>query len=92
MRRRITFATYLAPNVRPVYEAVAESVGRALGCPVELADGGGYERLEGGVEDVAFICGLPYVRLADGERPGVEPLAAAILDGDRYGVPSTTRT
>ena len=85
MARRITFATYLAPNVRPVYEAVAESVGHALGCAVELVDGGGYDRLEGGREDVAFICGLPYVRLTDGERPIVEPLAAPILDGDRYG-------
>ena len=85
MRRRITFATYLAPNVRPVYEAVAESVGRALGCAVELVDGGGYERLERGEEDVAFICGLPYVRLSEGHRPSVEPLAAPILDGDRYG-------
>lgn len=85
MRARIRFATYLAPNVRPVYEAVAESVGRALGCAVELADGGGYERIEGGEEDVAFICGLPYVRLAEGGRAAVEPLAAPILDGDRYG-------
>jgi ABC-type phosphate/phosphonate transport system substrate-binding protein len=85
VRRRLTFATYLAPNVRPVYEAVAESVGRALGCAVELVDGGGYERLEGGEEDVAFICGLPYVRLAEDARPTVEPLAAPILDGDRYG-------
>lgn len=85
MRRRLTFATYLAPNVRPAYEAVAESVGRALGCAVELIDGGGYERLEGGQEDVAFICGLPYVRLVEGDRPSVEPLAAPILDGDRYG-------
>jgi phosphonate transport system substrate-binding protein len=83
--RRITFATYLAPNVRPVYEAVAESVGRALGCAAELVDGGGYDRLEGGEEDVAFICGLPYVRLSEGDRPAVEPLAAPILDGDRYG-------
>ena len=85
MARRITFATYLAPNVRHVYEAVAESVGRALGCAVELMDVGGYDRLEGDQEDVAFICGLPYVRLSEGDRPVVEPLAAPILDGDRYG-------
>ena len=85
MAGRITFATYLAPNVRPVYEAVAESVGRALGCAVELVDGGGYDRLEGGEEDVAFICGLPYVRLSEGDRAIVEPLAAPVLDGDRYG-------
>jgi phosphonate transport system substrate-binding protein len=68
-----------------VYEAVAESVGRALGFAVELVDGGGYERLGGGEEDVAFIYGLPYVRLAEGARPTVEPLAAPILDGDRHG-------
>src|SRR5919109_3608116 len=85
MPGRLTFATYLAPNVRPVYEAVAESVGRALGCAVELTEGRGYERLEAGQEDVAFVCGLPYVRLAGGERRSVELLAAPILEGDRYG-------
>jgi phosphonate transport system substrate-binding protein len=31
------------------------------------------------------ICGLPYVWLADRQPPPVEPLAAPVLGGDRYG-------
>jgi len=85
MSGALRFATYLAPNIRPAYEAVAEHAGRALGVPTELAVGRGYERLETGEEDVAFICGLPYVVLADRPNPPVELLAAPVLQGERYG-------
>jgi phosphonate transport system substrate-binding protein len=84
MGEPIRFATYLAPNVRPVYQAVADHVARELGVPTELVEGRGYERLESGEEDVAFICGLPYVRLADGPDPPIELLAAPVLEGERY--------
>ncbi|HEX3202938.1 MAG TPA: hypothetical protein VHW42_13520 [Actinomycetes bacterium] len=32
-----------------------------------------------------MICGLPYVWLADRHPPPVEPLAAPVLAGERYG-------
>lgn len=80
----IRFATYLAPNVRPVYQAVADHVALELGVATELIDGGGYERLDSGEEDVAFICGLPYVRLADAPDRPIELLAAPVLEGVRY--------
>jgi phosphonate transport system substrate-binding protein len=85
MRGPLRFATYLAPNALPVYEAVAEWVGRRVGIPTELSVGNGYERLENGSEDVAFICGLPYVGLADRPDPAVVPIAAPVLAGGRYG-------
>jgi phosphonate transport system substrate-binding protein len=43
-----------------------------------------YGELADGRADVAFLCGLPYVHLADALSPTVVALAAPILAGDRY--------
>ena len=67
-----------------VYADVAARVGRALGTPTQLIEGDGFEQLGDGSVDVAFLCGLPYVRLCR-ERPGMlRPLAAPVLDEARY--------
>ncbi|HXM53519.1 MAG TPA: PhnD/SsuA/transferrin family substrate-binding protein [Candidatus Binatus sp.] len=80
----LVFANFLAPNMTTVYADVAARVGRALGAPARLVDGNGFDQLRDGSVDVAFLCGLPYVRLC-GERPGMlRPLAAPILDEARY--------
>ena len=79
----LVFANFLAPNMASVYGDVAERVGRALGVPAQLIEGRGWEQLRDGSVDVAFLCGLPYVRLC-GERPGMlRPLAAPILNEAR---------
>ena len=66
-----------------VYAEVALRVGRALGTPAELIEGHGFEQLADGSVDVAFLCGLPYVRLCR-DRPGMlQPLAAPVLDEAR---------
>jgi phosphonate transport system substrate-binding protein len=79
----LRFATYLAPNVRAVYEFIAHYVGDRLGCSTELIDGDSYARV--GEADVAFLCGLPYVRLVKARKPPIELLAAPVLQGARYG-------
>jgi len=80
----LVFANFLAPNMTSVYAAVAARVGRAIGVPARLIQGDGFEQLRDGSVDVAFLCGLPYVRLC-AERPGMlYPLAAPILDEARY--------
>ncbi len=80
----LVFANFLAPNMTSVYADVAARVGRALGAPVQLIEGSGWEQLRDGSVDVAFLCGLPYVRLC-AEQPGVlRPLAAPVLDEARY--------
>jgi phosphonate transport system substrate-binding protein len=84
LTRPIHFATFLAPNMRPVYECVAEYVGRRLGHPTELAVGGSFAAFERGEVDVGFICGLPYVQLTQRGEPSVELLAAPVLQGPRY--------
>ncbi|MEA2576230.1 MAG: hypothetical protein QOH93_3528, partial [Chloroflexia bacterium] len=85
MNRQLRFATFLAPSIRPVYEAVAEYVGRELGCETTLVEGSSFADFAAGKHDIGFICGLPYVRLAAEERPPVELLAAPVLEGERYG-------
>ena len=80
----LVFANFLAPNMTSVYADVAARVGRALGAPARLIEGTDLEQLRDGSVDVAFLCGLPYVRLR-AERPGMlRPLAAPILDEARY--------
>jgi phosphonate transport system substrate-binding protein len=82
--KALVFANFLAPNMTTVYADVAARVGRALGTPARLIEGNGFDQLRDGSIDVAFLCGLPYVRLC-GERPGMlRPLAAPILDEARY--------
>jgi phosphonate transport system substrate-binding protein len=80
----LVFANFLAPNMTSTYAGVAARIGRALGAPAELIEGNDLEQLRDGSVDVAFLCGLPYVRLC-AERPGtLRPLAAPILDEARY--------
>jgi phosphonate transport system substrate-binding protein len=80
----LVFANFLAPNMTLVYAAVAARVGQVLGMPAELIQGRDFDQLRDGSVDLAFLCGLPYVRLCR-ERPGtLQPLAAPVLDEARY--------
>lgn len=81
----LRFATFLAPSILPVYEFVAEYVGRSLGCETELVVGRSFAEFAEGEADVGFICGLPYVQLARQDPPPVELLVAPVLQGERYG-------
>lgn len=81
----LRFGTFLAPNMLPVYQAIADEVGAALGMTTELIVETDYENCQNDVNDVCFVCSLPYVMF---EREGVapaEPIAAPVLSGDRYG-------
>ena len=80
----IRFATFLAPNMLPVYQFITEYAGQKLGCPTELIVGSSFDEFAAGQVDVGFICGLPYVQLADAASPTVELLAAPVLQGERY--------
>ncbi len=87
-RGALRFATYLAPNMYPVYQCVADFVGRQLRRPVELVVGESFAAFARGAVDVGFICGLPYVALARHSPSPVELLAAPVLHGERYrGLP-----
>jgi phosphate/phosphite/phosphonate ABC transporter binding protein len=76
----LTFATFLAPNNLPLYRYITTSIGERLRIETHLEVGTSFSQLIDGEVDVAFLCGLPYVRLAK----HLEPLAAPVLAGDRY--------
>jgi phosphonate transport system substrate-binding protein len=80
----LRFATFLAPSLEPVYAWIAETVASGLGTTAELHVGRSYEELADGRADLAFLCGLPYVHLADAQTPVVAPVAAPVLEGERY--------
>jgi phosphonate transport system substrate-binding protein len=84
---RLRFGTYLASNDATIalYEVVTEEVGRRLGVPTELVVETSYESCEKDQNEVCFVCSLPYVTF---ERRGLDlavPVAAPVLEGDRYG-------
>jgi phosphonate transport system substrate-binding protein len=84
-RAPLRFATFLAPNMLPVYRFLADRIADRLGRPVELVVGTSFGQFERGAVDMGVICGLPYVWLAARQPPPVELLAAPVLAGDRYG-------
>jgi phosphonate transport system substrate-binding protein len=81
----LRFATFLAPSVEPTYAWIADAVAAGLGTTADLHVGRDYAELADGRADVAFLCGLPYVRLADASSPGPRAIAAPVLMGERYG-------
>lgn len=84
----VRFATFLAPNMYPVYQCVVDYAGKRLGCRTELITGESFAVFEQGEVDAGFICGLPYVHLTGGKESPVELLAAPVLQGARYrGLP-----
>jgi phosphonate transport system substrate-binding protein len=90
--RPLWFATFLAPNMLPVYRFLADRVGQRLGRRVELVVGRSFDEFERGEADLGVVCGLPYVWLAAQRPPPVEPLAAPSFTAPATAVaPSTTR-
>jgi phosphonate transport system substrate-binding protein len=82
--RRLRAITFLAPNMRPVYEFIVGTIGQQLDLEAELITGTHYEQVF--EADLAFICGLPYV-LRTPPRLSPAPLAAIaapVLKEDRY--------
>ncbi|MFM9106669.1 MAG: phosphate/phosphite/phosphonate ABC transporter substrate-binding protein [Chloroflexota bacterium] len=84
MDHPIRFQTFLAPSVRPVYQAIADRAGARLGRPAVLETGADFAAFARGEADFGFICGLPYVQLARSRPAPVIPLAAPVLRGERY--------
>ena len=83
-RPGLRFGTYLAPGMIKVYEAISDQVGRELGCTTELTVEADYGAFVTDVNDVCFVCSLPYVTY---QRCGIDlatPVAAPVLQGERY--------
>src|SRR5918993_2640006 len=84
MSGKLRIATFLAPNMLPVYEFIVDALGRALNRNSELVVGTSFDQFENGEIDAGFICGLPYVQLRRQTPAPVELLAAPVIRGNRY--------
>jgi len=62
----LRFGSFLAPSLLPMYQAVTDAVGRHLGICTELVVETSYESCLEDLNDVSFVCSLPYVVF---ERP-----------------------
>jgi hypothetical protein len=60
MSAKLRIATFLAPNMFPVYEFLVDALGRELGGNAELVIGASFDQFGNGEIDAGFICGLPY--------------------------------
>jgi ABC-type phosphate/phosphonate transport system substrate-binding protein len=85
MTAPLRFATFLAPNMLPVYRFLTDRIDERLDRRVELVVGRSFDQFEAGEADLGVICGLPYVWLTARRPPPLEPLAAPVLSGPRYG-------
>ncbi len=82
--KTLRFGTFLAPNIMPVYRAIADAVTETLAIRTELVVETSYDNCRNDVNDVCFVCSLPYVMF---ERQGIQPaipVAAPVLQGVRY--------
>lgn len=82
---RIRVGTFLAPNIMPLYRAITDAIGRRLHLPAELVVETDYENCATDVNDVCFVCSLPYVEFERQGRAPAVPIAAPVLKGRRYG-------
>src|SRR3989442_204171 len=79
----LRFLTFLAPNLFSFYQFLTRYLGAKLGIATDLSVASSYAQLA--EADVAFVCGLPYVKVMRQHPAAVEPLAAPVLKGERYG-------
>ena len=84
-RPRLRVATHLAPAVLPVYAIAARRSAERLGRSAELVVPDDYDRCGADLDDVCFVCSVPYVLLAAAGAIGMDVVAAPVLRGDRYG-------
>src|SRR5437667_12385327 len=80
----IRFASFLSPILYGTYAHIARYVGEKIGFSTTLKVGQSFEEFADGQVDVAFICGLPYVRMTSQDTRPVELLVAPVLMGKRY--------
>ena len=84
MRQPLRVASHLAPGVLPLYLFLADRLGERLGRRADFTVATSYERCAQDVDDVCFVCSVPYLLFADAGRIEMEVVAAPVLTGERY--------
>jgi phosphonate transport system substrate-binding protein len=85
MKQTLRVASHLAPGVRPLYAFLAERLADRLGRQAAFTVADSYARCARDIDDVCFVCSVPYLLFADADRMAMEVVAAPVLMGDRYG-------
>ena len=79
---------YRLPTRNSSYKSSAPTLGNDLGVATEFVIDMPWEQreslIDAGQIDIAWICGLPYIRKADRPNSGLELLVAPVMLGERY--------
>jgi phosphonate transport system substrate-binding protein len=71
--------------VEPLYAFLADYLADRLGRRAEFVVAESYERCAQDIDDVCFVCSVPYLLFADAGQIDMEVVASPVLRGDRYG-------
>jgi phosphonate transport system substrate-binding protein len=86
--QRIKITSIQAPNADAVCRRIGAYLGEKLGIPCEFIDHISWQErermLDRGEVEIGWICGLPYVWKVEREAPGIELLAAQVMQAKRY--------
>lgn len=86
MRNRpLRVASHLAPDVQALYVFLADYLADRIGRRAEFVVAESYERCTQDIDDVCFVCSIPYLLFADAGRIDMQAIAAPVLHGRRYG-------
>ena len=83
-RPTLRVATHLAPSVLPLYAFVADYVAARIGRRGRLIVATSYAECARDVDDLCFVCSVPYLMFAAQGRIDMEVVAAPVLIGERY--------
>ncbi|MBA2632341.1 MAG: PhnD/SsuA/transferrin family substrate-binding protein [Chloroflexi bacterium] len=84
MRPPLRVASHLAPGVLPLYAFLADYLADSLGRRAEFSVATSYERCSQDVDDVCFVCSVPYLLFAELGHIHMQVVAAPVLIGARY--------
>jgi phosphonate transport system substrate-binding protein len=84
VRPPLRVASHLAPGVLPLYVYLADYLAASVGRRAEFSVATSYERCAQDVDDVCFVCSVPYLLFAELGHIKMEVVAAPVLIGARY--------
>ncbi len=84
IRQTIRFANFLSPLLQETYDYIAHYTSIRMSSHTTLHTGQTLAEFASGQVDVAFLCGLLYVRMTQQPDCPLELLAAPVLLGPRY--------
>jgi phosphonate transport system substrate-binding protein len=87
-RKTLRMTSLMSGNADSFFRSMGRYLADRFQVPYEVVDDIPWQErerlLDGGVIDVAWICGLPYIERAGKAAPAIELLAAPVMGGERY--------